>query len=80
MIIFGIFLYTLVFVFIILLFYLFWKYLKVEINLMLKEALILKAIIGLLFSVKKLFTKKDRVDVVNLLSKMKKEKLNGGNN
>ena len=78
MIMLGVLLITMIIVVLVIFSYIFWKFFKDEVKLMFKEVLFLKSINEGLKSIKKLFTKKDKVDVKDLLTKLKKEKDNGG--
>ena len=77
MIMLGVLLITMIIVVLVIFSYIFWKFFKDEVKLMFKEVLFLKSINEGLKSIKKLFTKKDKVDVKDLLTNLKKEKDNG---
>lgn len=78
MIMLGVLLITMIIVVLVIFSYIFWKFFKDEVKLMFKEVLFLKSINEGLKSIKKLFTKKDKVDVKDLLTNLKREKDNGG--
>ena len=77
MIMLGVLLITMIIVVLVIFSYIFWKFFKDEVKLMFKEVLFLKSINEGLKSINKLFTKKDKVDVKDLLTNLKKEKDNG---